>query len=72
MNVLISVNEYAYIGAKLTVFSFMKYHKNVNWFIIRQYWNEIHEETIDFMAYGQSKSVFMRNVNRTQAVFTCL
>lgn len=33
MNVLISVNEFAYIGAKLTVFSFMKYHKNVNWFI---------------------------------------
>ena len=33
MNILISVNEYAINGAKLTMFSFMKYHKNVNWFI---------------------------------------
>ena len=33
MNVLISVNEYAINGAKLTMFSFMKYHTNVNWYI---------------------------------------
>ena len=73
MNVLISTNAKAFIGAELVVYSFMQHHKNVHWYVttlnvaINDEYGEkhVHDGISDDFAYELKKIVKYFDSNST-------